>query len=303
MRYFTNMVDAVGRTPLVKLQALSQGSNLVLGKCEFFNPGGSIKDRIALSMLEKAEREGTLTSGTTVMEATSGNTGIGLAFACAVKGYPCTIIMPENMSIERRQLMQAYGATVITTPAKDGMPGAIEKLEKLKNEGTVFVPRQFENPANPETHVRTTAQEIWEDTEGRITHIIAGAGTGGTITGLTRELKRRNPSLQSVLVEPDESQVYQGGKPAPHGIPGISPGFIPEVLDLSIVDTILSVSSDDAKEWAKRLAREEGLLVGISAGAACAGAVTMVAREDDSCMVVILPDSGERYLSTGLYIT
>ena len=301
-----SITDLIGRTPLVRLGRLDAGTGArVLGKLESMNPGGSVKDRIGLAMIEAAEREGRMTPGTTVVvEPTSGNTGIALAFVCAAKGYRCILTMPDTMSVERRQLLQALGAELILTPGAEGMKGAIRKAEEMAAEDPrVFIPYQFKNPANPEIHRRTTAEEIWRDTDGEVDVVVAGVGTGGTITGIAEALKERKPGFQAVAVEPVGSPVLSGGEPGPHKIQGIGAGFVPDVLRLDLVDEIVQVTDDAAWEMARRLAREEGIFAGISSGANTYAALQIAARPENAgkTIVVILPDTGERYLSTGVF--
>ena len=298
-----SVLELVGDTPIVRLNRLpAEGSATVWAKVESFNPMSSIKDRIGLAMVEAAERDGSLKPGATIVEPTSGNTGIGLAMAAAVKGYKLVLTMPDTMSGERRALLAALGAEIVLTPGKEGMRGAIDKAEKLASTHGHFMPQQFRNPANPEVHRRTTAEEIWEQTGGKIDAFVAGVGTGGTITGVGRALKDRNPGVRIVAVEPETSPVLSGGGPGPHGIQGIGAGFVPEVLDRGVIDEIIRASDEDAAATARALAREEGLLVGISSGAACHAALGL-ARElgEDKDIVVVFPDTGERYLSTGLF--
>ncbi len=295
----------VGNTPLYLLKRLGAGLPArVLAKLEFFNPGGSIKDRIALAMIEHAEKSGVLRKGGVVIEPTSGNTGIGLAMICATRGYRCILTMPETMSLERRSLLQALGAEVVLTPGDSGMPGAVHRAEELAGEiPGAIIPGQFDNPANPAAHRRTTAEEIWRDTGGDVDIFVAGVGTGGTITGVGEVLKEREPGVRVVAVEPAGSPVLSGGKPGAHKIQGIGAGFIPKVLNTSILDEIIQVTDEQAMEAARRLALEEGLLVGISAGAAAHAALQLASREENRgrSVVVILPDTGERYLSTELF--
>ncbi|WP_053959304.1 cysteine synthase A [Sulfobacillus thermosulfidooxidans] len=305
MRTFESVCDLIGRTPLVKLQKISELRKcLIYGKLESYNPGGSVKDRIALNMVSHAEREGILRPGGVIIEPTSGNTGVGLAMVAAKRGYRCILTMPDTASIERRLLFQAFGAEVELTPGKFGMVGAISRAAELEKEipGAISL-HQFENPANPEIHRMTTGPEIWEDTEGMVTAVVAGIGTGGTITGIAQYLKERNPAIDIIGVEPAESPVISGGNPGPHKIQGIGAGFVPKTLDVSLLDYVIPISSEEAFHTARDLARSEGLLVGISSGAAIAAANEWLMQEnrEHATIVVILPDSGERYLSTALY--
>lgn len=301
------MTDLIGKTPLVELNKYSAFRGLktpLVAKVEFFNPGGSVKDRIALGMVEAAEKDGTLKPGATIIEPTSGNTGVGLALVAAVKGYKLILTMPETMSVERRNLVRAYGAKVELTPGKDGMSGAIKAAEKLRDsiEGAVIL-GQFTNPANPRKHYDTTAVEIWNDTGGDIDIFVAGAGTGGTLSGIGKYLKEKNPNVKIVAVEPTASPVLSGGKPGPHKIQGIGAGFIPQTYHAEVVDEILPVDNDDAIRTGRQLAQQEGLLVGISSGAAVFAAAELALRPEnkDKKIVALLPDTGERYLSTVLY--
>lgn len=304
-RIAENIIRLVGGTPLVRLNRLTAGIEAtVVAKLEFFNPGGSVKDRIGVSMIEAAEREGKIKPDTIILEPTSGNTGIALALVCAAKGYRLVLTMPDTMSIERRMLLQALGAELILTPGREGMTGAVRKAEELsRQDPRYFIPQQFKNPANPEIHRLTTAEEIWRDTDGQVDILVAGVGTGGTITGVAEVIKSRKPNFKAIAVEPAESPVLSGGEPGPHSIQGIGAGFIPEVLRLDLLDEILTVKSTDATEMARRLAREEGILAGISSGAATYAALQVARRQEnrDKMVVVILPDTGERYLSTPLF--
>jgi cysteine synthase A len=301
------LTELIGNTPLLELSAYQQSKGLeahLVAKLEYFNPAGSVKDRIALAMVEEAERLGTLKPGATIIEPTSGNTGVGLAFVSASKGYPLILTMPETMSLERRNLLKALGATLVLTPGAEGMKGAIARAQALRDEtpGAVIL-QQFENPANPEIHKQTTAQEILRDTDGQVDILVSGVGTGGTVSGVGEVLKQRNPAVQIVAVEPKDSPVLSGGAPGPHKIQGIGAGFVPKTYNASVVDEILPVSNDDAIRTSRELAKTEGLLVGISSGAA-AYAATVLARRPENAgktIVVILPDTGERYLSTILY--
>ncbi|MGF0097228.1 cysteine synthase A [Prevotella sp. SGI.027] len=301
------MTDLIGKTPLVALSKYSAFRGLktpLVAKVEFFNPGGSVKDRIALGMVEAAEKDGTLKPGATIIEPTSGNTGVGLALVAAVKGYKLILTMPETMSVERRNLVKAYGAKVELTPGKDGMNGAIKTAEKLRDsiEGAVIL-GQFTNPANPQKHYDTTAVELWNDTDGDIDIFVAGVGTGGTLSGIGKFLKEKNPNIKIVAVEPTTSPVLSGGKSGPHKIQGIGAGFIPQTYHAEVVDEILTVDNDDAIRTGRQLAQQEGLLVGISSGAAAFAAAELALRPEnkDKKIVVLLPDTGERYLSTVLY--
>lgn len=301
------MTDLIGKTPLVALNKYSAFRGLktpLVAKVEFFNPGGSVKDRIALGMVEAAEKDGTLKPGATIIEPTSGNTGVGLALVAAVKGYKLILTMPETMSVERRNLVKAYGAKVELTPGKDGMNGAIKAAEKLRDsiEGAVIL-GQFTNPANPQKHYDTTAVELWNDTDGDIDIFVAGVGTGGTLSGIGKYLKEKNPNIKIVAVEPSASPVLSGGKSGPHKIQGIGAGFIPQTYHAEVVDEILTVDNDDAIRTGRQLAQQEGLLVGISSGAAVFAAAELALRPEnkDKKIVVLLPDTGERYLSTVLY--
>lgn len=300
-----SILDRVGRTPLVEISGkLNKGAARVLAKVEFFNPGGSVKDRIALAMVEAAERDGTLKPGATIIEPTSGNTGVGLALVSAVRGYHLILTMPETMSIERRRLAAAYGAEIVLTPGTAGMKGAIEKANELRDAtpGAVIL-QQFENPANPAYHYRATGPEIWEATGGDVAAFVAGVGTGGTITGTGKFLKEKNPAVKIVAVEPDASPVLSGGRPGPHKIQGIGAGFVPKVLDTALLDEIAAVSAEDAGETARAAAAKDGLLVGISSGAALFAALELAKRTEyaGKTIVVLLPDTGERYLSTWLF--
>ena len=305
MRIAEDITGLIGDTPLVRLQRVTDGAGAqVVAKLEFFNPANSVKDRIGVAMIDAAERGGLIRPDTIILEPTSGNTGIALAMVCAARGYRCVLTMPETMSRERRQLLQALGAELVLTPGAEGMPGAIAKAEELaKSDQRYFVPQQFENPANPAIHRATTAEEVWRDTDGAVDIFVAGVGTGGTITGVGEVLKERKPSVRLVAVEPAASPVLSGGKKGPHPIQGIGAGFVPGVFEASIIDEILTVSNDDAIGMARRLAREEGVLVGISSGAAVWAAVQVAHRPENTgkLIVVVVPDFGERYLSTPLF--
>ena len=300
-----DVTQLVGNTPLVRLRRVTEGAVAdVVAKLEFFNPANSVKDRIGVAMIDAAEQAGLINADTIILEPTSGNTGIALAMVAAARGYRLVLTMPETMSIERRKLLLALGAELVLTPGADGMPGAIAKAEELaKSDQRYFVPQQFENPANPAIHRKTTAEEVWRDTDGKIDIFVAGVGTGGTITGVAQVIKERKPSAQFVAVEPTASPVLSGGQKGPHPIQGIGAGFIPPVLDLDLVDEIITVDNDDALNLARRLAKEEGLLVGISSGAAVAAALEVARRPENAgkLVVVVLPDFGERYLSTVLF--
>ncbi|MEJ2248751.1 MAG: cysteine synthase A [Candidatus Lokiarchaeota archaeon] len=306
MNFFNNIIETIGKTPLVKLNRVTKGFKVnVFAKLELFNPGGSVKDRVGMAMIENAEKEGIINSETTIIEPTSGNTGIALALVCAVKGYKLIVTMPESVSVERRQILQAYGAEVILTPKENGMNGSIKKaeefLDKIENS---YMPQQFKNPANPEVHRQTTAKEIFNDLAGRIHGFVAGVGTGGTITGVGEILKDRvGARLKVFAVEPKGSAVLSGEEPGPHKIQGIGAGFIPEILNTSIYDKIIKVSNQDAIEMARKLARMEGIFTGISSGAAMWAALNVAVNElrENENLVVLLPDGGEKYLSTEVY--
>lgn len=309
-RIYDDLTQTIGNTPLVRIREMIQSEATVLAKLEGFNPMASVKDRIGLSMIDAAERDGQLSPGMTVIEPTSGNTGISLAFICAARGYKCVLTMPESMSIERRKVLRALGAQVVLTPAAGGMPGAITKAEELVNEipGS-FMPQQFNNPANPEVHRRTTAEEIWNDTDGKVDIFIAGVGTGGTITGVGEVLKERKPDCKIIAVEPVQSPVLsqnlagEGICPGPHKIQGIGAGFVPQVLNFDVVDEVVKVDQEDALHYARRAAKEEGLFIGISSGAALVAADAVAARGESAgkTIVVVLPDFGERYLTSPLF--
>lgn len=302
-----SLTDLIGGTPLLELNRFAAEKGLarpIIAKLEYFNPGGSAKDRIALAMIRQAEEDGTLRPGATIIEPTSGNTGVGLALVAAVRGYRLILTMPETMSIERRQLVSAYGAQVVLTPAAEGMTGAIKEAERLRDsiDGAIIL-QQFSNKANPAAHFATTGPEIWNDTEGHVDVFVAGAGTGGTISGVGRYLKSKNPAIRIVAAEPASSPVLSGGKAGAHAIQGIGAGFVPEVYDSSVVDEVITVSNDDAMSTTRLLARSEGLLTGISSGAAAWAAAELARREElrDKTIVTLLPDTGERYLSTGVF--
>jgi cysteine synthase A len=297
MRYASDITRLIGSTPLVRINRLVGGDNLVLAKLEMFNPLSSVKDRIGLSMIEDAELRGIIKAGDVIVEPTSGNTGIALAFVCAARGYRLILTMPESMSIERRQILRLFGAEIVLTPAADGMRGAIKKAEEMTKELKAFMPQQFENPANPAIHRRSTAEEVWEATDGQVDIFVAGVGTGGTITGVGGVLKERKPGVEIVAVEPAESAVLSGGAPGSHGIQGIGAGFIPAVLDRGLIDRVIQVKTEKAKEMARRLAREEGVFVGISSGAAMEAVCQVDKDVKGKTIVVVLPDTGERYLS------
>jgi len=304
-KIYENIIATIGSTPLVKINKLGNSNVSILAKLESFNPCSSVKDRIAKSMIETAESQGRLNHESIIIEPTSGNTGIGLALVCAAKGYRLKLTMPESMSVERRRILQILGAEIILTPAELGMTGAVEKAQALSEEiPNSFVPQQFNNPANPEIHRRTTAVEIWEDTDGKFDIFISGVGTGGTLTGCGEMFKEKNPDIRLVAVEPANSAVISGEKPGPHKIQGIGAGFIPEVLDVSMIDEIFKVSNEQAMETARMLAAKEGILVGISSGAAMYAAIDISKKPENSgkTIVVILPDTGERYISTELYV-
>ncbi|NIS59840.1 MAG: cysteine synthase A [Proteobacteria bacterium] len=303
-KIYDDITKTIGNTPLVRLNRITTGCVAQLvAKLESFNPLSSVKDRIGVSMIEAAEREGVIEKDTVIIEPTSGNTGIALAFTAAAKGYRLILTMPETMSIERRNLLQMLGAELILTPGPEGMPGAIRRAEALVEETpNAFMPQQFKNPANPEIHRKTTAEEIWKDTDGKVDILVSGVGTGGTITGVAEVIKPRKPDFKAIAVEPTDSPVLSGGKPGPHKIQGIGAGFVPDVLDTKIIDEIMQVTNDDAFQTARRLAKDEGILGGISCGAALYAALEVSKRNENKgkLIVVILPDTGERYLSTPL---
>lgn len=304
-RIYEDITKTVGNTPLVRINRMTRGMEAtVVAKLESFNPIGCVKERIGVSMIEDAEAKGLVNKDTVIIEPTSGNTGIGLAFVCAVKGYKLIIVMPETMSIERRKLMGIFGAELVLTPGSEGMSGAIKKAEELSAQiPNSFMPQQFKNPANPEIHRKTTAEEIWKDTDGKADILVSGVGTGGTITGIAEVIKSRKPSFHVVAVEPSASPILSGGKPGPHKIQGIGAGFVPDVLNTKIIDEVVRVENEDAIKTAQRLAREEGMLAGISSGAATWAALEVAKRPENKgkLIVVILPDTGERYISTAMF--
>jgi cysteine synthase A len=306
MNIAANVTELIGNTPLVRLNHLTEGAyGIVVAKLEFFNPGASVKDRIGFAMIDAAEKAGLIHKDTVIVEPTSGNTGIALALVCASKGYKCILVMPETMSKERRMLLRAYGAELILTPGPEGMGGAIKRAEDIVSSDSkkYFMPQQFKNPANPEIHRNTTAEEIWRDTDGAVDFLVSGIGTGGTITGVGEVIKARKPSFKVVAVEPDASPVLSGGQKGPHPIQGIGAGFVPGVLNTQVYDEVIRVKADDAMATSRRMAAEEGLLVGISSGAATWAALQVAHRPEakDKLIVVIIPSFGERYLSTPLY--
>ena len=300
-----NVLELIGGTPLVKINRIAESNTAqILAKLESSNPGGSVKDRICLSMIEDAEKKGLLKKGATIIEPTSGNTGIGLAMVAAVKGYRCILTMPDTMSVERRNILQSFGVDIVLTPGAEGMKGAVKKAEELqKTTPNSFLPQQFNNLANPKIHRETTAEEIWKDTDGKVDIVISGVGTGGTITGIAEVIKKRKPVFKAIAVEPIDSPVLSGGNPGPHKIQGIGAGFIPQVLKTDLIDEIIKVSSEDAGSIAKRLLKEEGIFAGISSGAAMWAALEVSKRKENKgkLIVVILPDTGERYLTTWLF--
>jgi cysteine synthase A len=297
--------ELIGNTPLLRLKRVTQGcKGEVIAKLESFNPCGSVKDRIGYSMIEAAEKAELINKDTIILEPTSGNTGIALAFICAAKGYPLLLTMPDTMSAERIHLLRMFGAEVILTPGNQGMTGAVRLAEEMASKDSrYFIPQQFKNPANPEIHRKTTALEIWEDTDGRVDALVAGVGTGGTITGISEVIKKRRPEFKAIAVEPESSPVLSGGRPGPHKIQGIGAGFVPEVLRMDLVDEVIKVTNEDAGLLSRRLAKEEGILAGISSGAAIWAAIEVAKRQENEgkMIVVILPDTGERYISTWLF--
>jgi len=300
-----DVTELIGNTPLVRLNRITSGVDAtVVAKLESFNPLSSVKDRIGVSMIEAAEKGGSIKEDTIILEPTSGNTGIALAFVCAAKGYKLVLTMPDTMSLERRSLLKALGAELILTPGGEGMKGAVKRAEEMaESDSRYLIPQQFKNPANPEIHRKTTAEEIWRDTEGKAEILVAGVGTGGTITGVAEVIKKRKPAFKAIAVEPKDSPVLSGGEPGPHKIQGIGAGFVPDILRMDLVDEVIQVSHKDAAQTARRLAKEEGILAGVSSGAAAWAAIEVGKREENKnkLIVVIFPDTGERYLSTELF--
>ncbi len=305
MRIAKDATELIGNTPMIWLNRVGEGlAGRIAGKLEFFSPGSSVKDRIGVAMIEAAERAGKINGDTIILEPTSGNTGVALAFVCAAKGLRLTLTMPEDMSEERRRILEAFGAELVLTPASEGMTGAVERaMEMAAEDDRYFVPQQFENPANPEIHRRTTAEEIWRDTDGQVDVLVSGIGTGGTITGVAEVIKQRKPSFRAVAIEPADSPVLSGGKPGPHGIQGLGAGFIPKILNRDVIDEVIPVEAKDATRVTRALAREEGIFAGISSGAAVWAALEVARRQENKgkLLVAILPDTGERYLTTGLF--
>ena len=301
MKVYENLIETIGNTPLVRINKLSDSNNLY-AKVEFFNPAGSVKDRVGFAMIEAAEKQGLINKDTTIIEPTSGNTGIGLALVCARRGYKLLLTMPETMSVERRKLLAAYGAELVLTEGAKGMKGAIEKAEELHKEiKNSFIPQQFKNPANPQKHYDTTAREIWNDTDGKVDIFVAGVGTGGTVSGVGKYLKEQNPNVKIVAVEPLSSPVLSGGQAGAHKIQGIGAGFVPDTFNRNVVDEIITVSNDDAMETSRKSAKKEGLLIGISSGASLFAGIKLANENPDKTVVVLLPDTGERYLSSELF--
>lgn len=306
-RIYKNAIELIGNTPLVELNQIEKWKNInakILAKVEFFNPAGSVKDRIGKAMIEDAEQKELINKDTVIIEPTSGNTGVGLALVCAIKGYKLILTMPDGMSIERIKILKAYGADVVLTPTLEGMNGAIKKAEELaKKYENSFLPQQFKNRANPEVHALTTAEEIWQDTDGKVDVFISGVGSGGTISGVAKVLKKRNPEVKIIAVEPFDSPVLSGGKPGPHKLQGIGAGFVPDTMDLTLVDEIITVKTDEAYELTRELGKKEGLLVGITAGAAVYAAIEVAKRKEfkGKNIVVVLPDTGQRYFSMSVF--